>query len=62
MQYRVVVTVDVNARSPEEAEREAMKAIASDIAGWSKGVIDVRTEVHMRSSGTSEEVALEEDE
>jgi len=54
MQYQVVVTVNVNARSPEEAEREALKAIVSDIEGWSKGVIDVRTEVR------SEMLTLEE--
>lgn len=46
MQYQVIVTVDVNARNAEEAEQEAMKAIVSGIAGWSKGVIDVRTQVH----------------
>lgn len=54
MRYQVIVTVDVNALKAEEAEREAMKAIVSDIAGWSKGVIDVRTEVH------SEMLTLEE--
>jgi predicted DNA-binding transcriptional regulator AlpA len=45
MRYRVVVTVELNAQTAEAAEREALKAIVSDIAGWSKGVILVKSEV-----------------
>ena len=45
MRYQVVITVELNARTAEAAEREAMKAIVSDIAGWSKGVILVKSEV-----------------
>lgn len=45
MRYRVIVTVDVDARTSEGAEREALKAIVGDIAGWNENVIDVRTEI-----------------
>jgi hypothetical protein len=45
MRCRVTVTVDVHASSLKEAEREAMKAIVSDLVGWSNGIIDIRTEI-----------------
>ena len=37
--------VDVLARSRKVAEREALKAIVSDVVQWGRGIIEVRTDV-----------------
>lgn len=59
MRYRVIVTVDVDARTSEAAEREALKAIVSDIAGWSAKVIQVETQDLESTVGRCQECGSE---
>ena len=40
-----MVTVLMDAEDSEGAEREALKAIVSDMSMWDPGVVEVRTDV-----------------